>query len=46
MTDLSGKTALVAGSTSGIGEVTAIAVAARDGHVDIHYDPLGGRGPR
>ena len=29
MTDLEGKTALVTGSTSGIGEATAIALAAR-----------------
>jgi NAD(P)-dependent dehydrogenase (short-subunit alcohol dehydrogenase family) len=29
MTDLMGRTALVAGSTSGIGEATAIALAAR-----------------
>ncbi len=28
MTDLKGKTALVTGSTSGIGEATAIALAA------------------
>ena len=29
MTDLNGKTALVTGSTSGIGQATAIALAAR-----------------
>jgi NAD(P)-dependent dehydrogenase (short-subunit alcohol dehydrogenase family) len=29
MTDLTGKTALVTGSTSGIGEAAAIALAAR-----------------
>ena len=29
MTDLTGKTALVTGSTSGIGQATAIALAAR-----------------
>ena len=33
MTDLTGKTALVTGSTSGIGEATAIALAARGAHV-------------
>ena len=33
MTDLKGKTALVTGSTSGIGEATAIALAARGAHV-------------
>jgi NAD(P)-dependent dehydrogenase (short-subunit alcohol dehydrogenase family) len=33
MTDLKGKTALVTGSTSGIGRATAIALAARDAHV-------------
>jgi len=35
MTDLSGKTALVTGSTSGIGQATAIALAARGAHVLI-----------
>ncbi len=35
MTDLKGKTALVTGSTSGIGEATAIALAARGAHVLI-----------
>src|SRR5579872_6244329 len=38
MTDLRVKTALVAGSTSGIGKATAIALAARGAHV-----PVGGR---
>src|ERR1700760_1489960 len=33
MTDLKGKTALVTGSTSGIGEATGIALAARGAHV-------------
>src|SRR6201998_3175830 len=33
MTDLRGKTALVTGSTSGIGRATAIALAARGAHV-------------
>ncbi len=33
MTDLKGKTALVTGSTSGIGEATALALAARGAHV-------------
>ncbi len=33
MTDLRGRTALVTGSTSGIGEATAIALAARGAHV-------------
>ena len=33
MTDLKGKTALVTGSTSGIGKATAIALAARRRHV-------------
>jgi NAD(P)-dependent dehydrogenase (short-subunit alcohol dehydrogenase family) len=33
MTDLEGKTALVTGSTSGIGQATAIALAARGAHV-------------
>jgi len=33
MTDLKGKTALVTGSTSGIGEATAIALATRGAHV-------------
>src|SRR5438270_838423 len=35
MTDLNGKTALVTGSTSGIGRATAIALAARGAHVLI-----------
>ena len=35
MTDLKGKTALVTGSTSGIGKATAIALAARGSHVLI-----------
>jgi NAD(P)-dependent dehydrogenase (short-subunit alcohol dehydrogenase family) len=33
MTDLEGKTALVTGSTSGIGRATALALAARGAHV-------------
>ncbi len=33
MTDLKGKTALVTGSTSGIGRATAIALAARGAYV-------------
>jgi len=33
MTDLKGKTALVTGSTSGIGRATAVALAARGAHV-------------
>ncbi|MGP8182087.1 MAG: SDR family NAD(P)-dependent oxidoreductase [Acidimicrobiales bacterium] len=33
MTDLKDKTALVTGSTSGIGKATAIALAARGAHV-------------
>ena len=33
MTDLEGKTALVTGSTSGIGRATAVALAARGAHV-------------
>src|SRR5579875_1051103 len=33
MTDLRGKTALVTGSTSGIGQATAIGLAARGAHV-------------
>ena len=35
MTDLTGKTALVTGSTSGIGRATAIALAARGAHLLI-----------
>src|SRR6202008_2706872 len=35
MTDLRGKTALVTGSTSGIGRATAIALAARGAHILI-----------
>jgi NAD(P)-dependent dehydrogenase (short-subunit alcohol dehydrogenase family) len=35
MTDLSGKSALVTGSTSGIGQATATALAARGAHVLI-----------
>ena len=35
MTDLKGKTALVTGSTSGIGRATALALAARGAHVLI-----------
>src|SRR6202011_4915978 len=35
MTDLKGKTALVTGSTSGIGKATAIALAALGAHVLI-----------
>ena len=33
MTDLKGKTALVTGSTSGIGEATATALAAHGAHI-------------
>ncbi|MFJ9778962.1 SDR family NAD(P)-dependent oxidoreductase [Amycolatopsis sp. NPDC101161] len=33
MTDLKGRTALVTGSTSGIGKATALALAARGAHV-------------
>src|SRR3984957_7082291 len=33
MTDLKGKTALVTGSTSGIGQATAFALAARGAHL-------------
>jgi NAD(P)-dependent dehydrogenase (short-subunit alcohol dehydrogenase family) len=33
MTDLNGKTALVTGSTSGIGRATALALAARGAHM-------------
>ena len=39
MTDLKGKTALVTGSTSGIGKATAI--EAGDGHVDILINNAG-----
>lgn len=35
MTDLQGKTALVTGLTSGIGQATAVALAARGPHVLI-----------
>src|SRR5258708_18471727 len=35
MTDLEGRTALVTGSTSGIGKATAIALAARGAHVVV-----------
>jgi NAD(P)-dependent dehydrogenase (short-subunit alcohol dehydrogenase family) len=35
MTDLQGKTALVAVSTSGIGRATAVALATRGAHVPI-----------
>ena len=35
MTDLKGKTALVTGSTSGIGRAVALALAARGAHVLI-----------
>ena len=35
MTDLHGKTALITGSTSGIGRATAIALAARGAHILI-----------
>jgi NAD(P)-dependent dehydrogenase (short-subunit alcohol dehydrogenase family) len=33
MTDLQGKTALVTGSTSGIGQAAAVALPARSAHV-------------
>ena len=45
MTDLKGKTALVTGSTSGIGKAAATALAARGAHVlmDVRSVPMDAR---
>ena len=45
MTDLEGKTALVTGSTSGIGRATAVALAARGAHVLVMVNQLAALAP-